>query len=366
MQLGRQFLCLLPVDMSGKKIVVTGQKLSDTDTDVVLGGVWQDFRQQLQNMQKERDAAVDSLTLVVEERDRLLAERATMDSKFRDSIASLTAVESGHLEQQQIIRLIRKEQEQLSSRLLSSESQNEWLRAESKRMQQMLAVNDKELRELRDHKNELEKLLHTEKIESKTLQEIVYSRDEAIDSLSAEIENYQNDLSILNKSLSTKDRQWHVLLKERDRLRDELENSKRTVERKPLRLRSPGGVQSAGALVDSSAKENSTLLLSPDKTQEPLPEPAPKLSQVEKFEQKYVIVHQPEGKSSPYTDIFLELCGEGQQRKSGKTVEPIDTFDVRDRQQQAVIDRLRKELQRTRAELEDYKSKGKTIKTSLY
>jgi hypothetical protein len=62
-----------------------------------LGGAWRNFSERIRALEAENGALQEKLSCTMEDRDSLLAERADMQGKFHDSVASLTQEFSGHL-----------------------------------------------------------------------------------------------------------------------------------------------------------------------------------------------------------------------------------------------------------------------------
>jgi hypothetical protein len=69
-----------------------------------------------------------------------------------------------------------------------------------------------------------EDLLEEEKVETKALRDMMYKKDEQIESYTVRISGQDGDIDTMKRAISTKDRQLVLLVKERDRYKQELKS----------------------------------------------------------------------------------------------------------------------------------------------
>jgi hypothetical protein len=197
-----------------------GTRLSN---GILLNGVWKDYYDIIVAANEKEKRMDEVFHFLSEDRDSLARERCTLLTNFRCSISSLTSVETNHLKAQQIIDHIRIEKEELIIRCQSLEAQRDWL--DKQRLEHFRNQNSMEevinLLELKIKEGESRHCI--DKDEINCLLDLTYNRDEKIDALERKGTRQDQELAVLGKSLTTKDKQFQTLLKERDRLKDELE-----------------------------------------------------------------------------------------------------------------------------------------------
>jgi chromosome segregation ATPase len=160
------------------------------------------------------------------------------------------------LEAKEIIEHVQKEQSDLKSKCISLESQRDWQEQERLNLKSIVNSNELKLKEYEDNINKIENDLENEKNLNTGLQELLNLKSNQIDNKNKKMIKKDEELEVLYRSLSTKDRQFQTLVKERNRLRDEL------TEKKKLNLR-PTSLQ------QSRSKRNERIkLTTPEKSNE--------------------------------------------------------------------------------------------------
>lgn len=201
-----------------------GTRLSN---GILLNGVWKDYYDIIVAANEKEKYMDEVFQFLSEDRDSLARERCTLLTNFRCSVSSLTNVETNHLKAQQIIDHVRIEKEELIIRCQSLEAQRDWLdqqRLEHFKNQSSMGdvINLLELK-----LKEGESRHCVDKDEINCLLDLTYNRDEKIEALEKKGIRQDQELAVLGKSLITKDKQFQTLLKERDRLKDELDRSQK-------------------------------------------------------------------------------------------------------------------------------------------
>ncbi len=316
------------------------------------GGVWKDFHEKIQLAEANKERAEKLLSEVTKQRDELQIQKDDLLYKFRDSVASLTDYETNHMEAKQILERVRHEKKELVSRCLSLETQRDWLEKQNKEHRLITAELNTALVQCNDRVKELEQRLSDEQKETKTLGGIVYKRDEGIEVYQNQLKIKKEELLVLHKSLSTKDKQFQALLKERNRLRDEVDSSQKLL-RKYSNL-------SVHKLADNMDDDEDAVPLRNDSSAviTPVKQPLATDSEQEKV--------------NPYADLFSDILPQATQAsgncdgttesgskprasssgsKSTRQFTGANAFDLRDRQHSAVVGRYQEELRLAREEI---------------
>lgn len=198
-----------------------------------LGGVWADSYRQITSLQEKEQRLTELTSMMAEDIASLFWEKRNLTEVYRMNAASLSSTEVSHLQALQIVDHVRQERSKLESRCTSLESQREWLDNDRLQLKSQLTENQEMLEEARIRITELEDIERDHMKENSTLQELVYARDATIENLRGKLTLMTHQHEILNKSLSTKDRQFQILLKDRNRLKDEVESLKKQLIRRP-------------------------------------------------------------------------------------------------------------------------------------
>jgi hypothetical protein len=163
------------------------------------------------------------------ERDNLLNERDDLLNTLRESAVTLTQVDTQGMETQQILENVRQEKEFV-------EKQNSDLMIEIEYLKNRVKQIDAELEETEDNlhsSQQNEEKLQEQLVESgktiDTLKTTIRQREDMIETYKRQGIRKDNDCAALQHSMDTKNRQLAMLIKERDRLRDENESYKKNV-----------------------------------------------------------------------------------------------------------------------------------------
>lgn len=202
-----------------------------SEYSIQYGGIWSELYEKLNNLQsKEMDYSFQTKALK-EEIELLKFENLDLQSKFKDTLTSLTDTSSKHLESQEIVRQIKEEKERLQTKVLALESHEEWVREQNKNLQNNIL-----------HQKEKCKQLEEEKLQ---LNEDIKAKDKLIDNYQIEIAKYKEnneiqslqeqalreELKILKHSLSAKTNYIISLNKEKKTLEDALAEVKQKKSR---------------------------------------------------------------------------------------------------------------------------------------
>lgn len=198
---------------------------------ILLNGVWKDYYDVIVTASEKERLSDEIIGFSAEDRDSLAVERSQLLSDWRASICSLTSIETSHLHAKQIIDKVRVEKDNLEMKCKSFEAQRDWLDRQRSdlRNQLLLMAAEVDLLGLKLRQQDAELLC--EKSEIHTLSEIIQKRDQTIKNMTCKSEKQSDDLNTLSKSLSTKDRQFQILLKERNRQKEELERAAVEIEK---------------------------------------------------------------------------------------------------------------------------------------
>ena len=198
---------------------------------ILLNGVWRDYYDIIVSANELERHSSEMMGFLGEDRDSMAAERSILLQKWRQNMSSLTNVETNHLEAQEILEQIRIEKYGLEMRCSSLETQRDWLDRQRHELRGVLTSMSQATDALEMKLKEEENQLRIEKSENNCLLEITYKRESTIESLEKKLSKYEEENDVLQRSLSTKDRQFQTLLKERNRLKDELETAMKDLAR---------------------------------------------------------------------------------------------------------------------------------------
>jgi hypothetical protein len=217
-----------------------------------LGGVWADSYRQITYLQEKEQRLTELTSMMAEDIASLLWEKTTLTEVYRVNAASLSTTEVSHLKAMQIIDHVRQERSKLESRCTSLESQREWLDTDRLQLKALHIETQEKLEVVKAKVEQLEEIERGHIQENSTLQELVYARDSTIENLRGKLTVMTHQHEVLTKSLSTKDRQFQILLKDRNRLKDENESLKKQLIRRP-----PTTTTSHSSIVNNGSKTGS-------------------------------------------------------------------------------------------------------------
>jgi hypothetical protein len=317
--------------------VKTANKMS-----MKFGGVWADFHENIKAAEEKKRIAEQQLLIVVKERDVLQVEKDNLLYKFRDNVASLTDSETNHLEAKQILECIRQEKQVLVSRCLSLDTQREWLEKQNKDFRSSnIQLNDA-LVQSEQRIRDLESKLSEEQHETKTLGDIVFKRDEVVEGYQKQLKGKQEELDVLHKSLLTKDRQMQALVKERNRLRDEVATQAKALKKfSNLNVNKP--MYQLDLVVESGDKPTETPASTPLKETNAITSPTSSTD-----------VTDASVDSNPYADLFSDIIpsdGSSNMVLSRKALTGANDFDLRERRHAAALSRAEEALRASREEV---------------
>jgi hypothetical protein len=318
---------------------------------VTLGGVWKDYHDIFVALREKEQRLEEEVGLLTEDRDSLIYERISLFEKWKLDMASLTEAETSHFEAQQLIDHVRGEQKVLQSKVLSLEAQRMWLEKEREDLRSQCSCASNNVNELCDQLARLQSQLDTEKEETSALQDLLYKRDETIESLKVAAQKRDEEIDVLRKSVVTKDRQFQTLIKERDRIRHDLDIANKQLARpKPLHRSSsaPRDSRRPYASKYSSDEESSSSEV----------EDVGDVDYVGTKESTYLT---PEKISTPSTSAAFAISSEGRAdyyASATSTSTPVDIatllvgdidasrqrFEIKERQYQAIIRKLQQNL----------------------
>eukprot|EP01034_Spumella_vulgaris_P022061 gene22061-28156_t len=240
----------------------------------------------------------------------------------------------------------------------SKKTQREWLEKQNKEFRASNVQLNDALVQSERRVLELESKLQEEQQEAKTLGAIVFKRDEIVEGYQKQLQIKQEELEVLKKSLTTKDRQTTALMKEKNRLKDEVETQSKTLKKfnnlhvnKPLYQQfeiathnedDPTGVVTAAVPLTPADKKRHPINESSD---------APEQANATAI--------------NPYADLFSDIlsssstsCPHDQQQqavsessKSRKALTGANDFDLRERLHGAALSRAEDALRVSRAEV---------------
>ncbi len=190
---------------------------------IKFGGIWQEFHENILACEEKRASAESKLAVAERDRDALKTELALMSIKFETIMSSLTNASTSHMETKQIVSHIRREKEEMTSRCLSLESQREWLESQVKQLRAQEIELTEQLSDAHRCVELKETMIGEKHRETISLKSKVSKCEDIIAALKQHSQKHQNDAIIFHKALVAKDRQLEVILKERNRLRAELE-----------------------------------------------------------------------------------------------------------------------------------------------
>ena len=196
-----------------------------------MNGVWKDYYDVIVTASEKERISDEIIGFSAEDRDSLAIERSQLLVDWRASICSLTSIETSHLHAKQIIDKVRVEKDNLEMKCESFEAQRDWLDRQRLDLRNQLSLMAAEIELLGSKLRQQDTELLREKSENHSLSEIIQKRDQTIRNISNKCEKQSDDLDILGKSLSTKDRQFQILLKERNRQKEELERAAAEIEK---------------------------------------------------------------------------------------------------------------------------------------
>ena len=164
---------------------------------------------------------------ISEDRDSLFHERCETLYKFKHNAQELSSTALSHLEAKEIIKIIKHEKEIVDNKLTALESQREWLEKEIKNYKAVIAGKDSTIISNNVAIGELSQSVADQLEESKVLQDIVYNKDEIIESLKNKLNNKEEENEVLRRSIAAKEKQFAALLKDRDRIKSDYDNLKK-------------------------------------------------------------------------------------------------------------------------------------------
>lgn len=198
---------------------------------ILLNGVWRDYYDIIVSANELEQNSNDRIGFLTEDRDSLAIERDILLKEWRVNISSLTSVATNQLEATQIIDQIRVEKSNLERRCSSLDAQRDWLEKQRHELSKQLIAMSASIDSVSMKLNQVENELHAEKDESRCLLDLNYRRDEMIESLQKQLVKSDERAEVLGRSVVTKDRQLQALLKERNRLKDDVKEVQRELAR---------------------------------------------------------------------------------------------------------------------------------------
>jgi superfamily II DNA helicase RecQ len=193
------------------------------EMSIKYGGVWQNYYDQLAMLRKDKEMAENSCLSLISENTILKLKNEENESNMKRVLLSLTESSNSNCQYSEILQQIKNEKESLLSKLLAYECQDEYCRkqihmleANLQYWQQKNSENDKKNQELM---KELEKK-----------DEIIRSHDrdhqlknEKLQLLTEELKEKIEKITILNHSITSKDRFIKSLIHEKNDLKEEMQ-----------------------------------------------------------------------------------------------------------------------------------------------
>lgn len=192
---------------------------------LLLNGVWRDYYEIIFAANERERQSDERIKFAVEDRDSLAIERSVLLKDLYENISSLTTVSTNHLQSQQIIDQVRSEKETLEGKCKSLEAQRDWLDVQRINLLAETISMSNAIDALNTKLKTTVMEFHDEKTENKSLLELIYKKDETIEALQDSRRRQEEENEILRKSLFTKDHQYQTLLKERDRLKGDMQRA---------------------------------------------------------------------------------------------------------------------------------------------
>lgn len=231
---------------------------ADTASNAIrFGGVWLEYHERIEYAERELSTARYLCDEVTVERDLLLAEKAVLEQKFKESIASLTQTETNHLEAKQIVDKVKSEQEDLARRCLAAEAHTEWLEDQVKQLKVSKAIKDEEIGSLQFRIENLKSSVVDGETAQDAQKKSLAERDAHILSLQNLLKSRDEEILVQSRSLHSKDRQLAQLVRERNAFKDDLTDTQRALalaRRSGAVHRKCDGIKNSTSVVMSAAK----------------------------------------------------------------------------------------------------------------
>jgi len=215
---------------SASKVILSNYSDDTTEEEsnqLKLGGIWKDLYIRLHSLEETCKQQEEIIGFISEDRDSLFHERCETLYKFKHNAQELSSTALSHLEAKEIIKIIKHEKEIVDNKLTALESQREWLEKEIKNYKAVIAGKDSTIISNNVAIGELSQSVADQLEESKVLQDIVYNKDEIIESLKNKLNNKEEENEVLRRSIAAKEKQFAALLKDRDRIKSDYDNLKK-------------------------------------------------------------------------------------------------------------------------------------------
>lgn len=213
---------------TSKAIISHSDDTIDEESNTLkLGGIWKDLYIRLHSLEETCKQQGEIIGFISEDRDSLLHERCETLYKFKHNAQELSSTALSHLEAKEIIKIIKNEKEVVDYKLTALESQREWLEKEIKNHKSTIAMKDSSIVANNVCIGELSQNVADQVEENKVLQDIVYNKDEIIESVKNKLMNKEEEIEVLRRSIAAKEKQFAALLKDRDRIKNDFDNLKK-------------------------------------------------------------------------------------------------------------------------------------------
>lgn len=199
------------------------------DYAIRYGGVWLEFHERVAFAEHQLKLVNEERAVLQQERDNLLLTKINLETKFKNSVASLTQTETNHLEARQIIERVHEEHKDLSRRCLAAEAHTEWLEDQLKQQKAVKALKEEEICALQFRIENLKSTLAETDITNSALKNTISTKDREIEHLVCVVKSRDEELVVLSRSNHTKDKQLAQVVRERNGLKEDLEATQRSL-----------------------------------------------------------------------------------------------------------------------------------------
>jgi len=184
-----------------------------------LGGVWAEWQARLEEADFRASTAEQNELLQRVKYEEVCAEYEELKEAHHTLAHSLTSVSLEDKNKQEILEIIKQEKFNLEKRTAGLEAQRDFNEAMQTQMKERIVALEEECR---DWLNRVDKQLVESETQKKTISSLqvkLAKSEQREETLHGQVQQLQNQVETLLRSVDTKSRQLQVLCKERDRLK---------------------------------------------------------------------------------------------------------------------------------------------------
>jgi chromosome segregation ATPase len=195
------------------------------EMSVKYGGLWQNYYDQLHLIRQEKERTEQSMLAVLSENALLKLKNEEHEENMKRILSSLSEQSCANLQYSDILQQIKAEKESLKTKLLTSESQEEYCRKQIQSLNFNIQHWQQNSHELENCNRELKKELEKHELLLTRYQKDVAVFNEKLTSACNDLKEKDEKINILKRAVGSKDKIIKALTHERNALIVELDST---------------------------------------------------------------------------------------------------------------------------------------------